>query len=136
MKQITMLYFIIITLIIFMLYDKKTIKIVHATPAKEDTDTISVPMFNYNTQRVEPFSIIGTLYKLDGDIVLPLYGRETHVRSTRWNYYTYTDSHNKIRINLTLNGDECMDKRGCKELFDDDVIHIPELNSKFKVSLY
>ena len=92
--------------------------------------------FNYNTQRVEPFTRIGVLYKNDSNIILPLYGRRTHVRSNTWNYYTITNDESKIKIELKIKDRECLRKTGCKELYNGDSVHIPEYNGVFIVNMY
>lgn len=94
------------------------------------------PLFNYNTQRVEPFTRIGVLYKNDSNTILPLYGRRTHVRSNTWNYFTTTNDDSKIKIELRIKDRECLRKTGCKELYNGDTVHIPEYNGLFTVNLY
>ena len=94
------------------------------------------PFFNYNTQRVEPFTRIGVLYKNDSNTILPLYGRRTHVRSNAWNYYTITNDDSKIKIELKIEDRQCLRKIGCKELYSGDTIYIPEYNGVFTTNLY
>ena len=94
------------------------------------------PMFNYNTQRVAAFTQIGILYKQDSNLILPLYGRRTYARSTTWNYYTSTNDDYRIRLELNINGKDCSEKTGCKELYTDDSVYIPEYSSMFKVKIY
>lgn len=91
-------------------------------------------VFNYNTQRVEPYTRIGVLYKNDSNIILSLYGRRTHVRSNTWNYYTLTEDN--IKIELQIKNRQCIRKTGCKELYNGDTIHIPEYNGLFTVNMY
>lgn len=95
-----------------------------------------IPYFNYNTQRVEPFTRIGVLYKENSATILPLYGRRTHVRSNTWNYYTETNDENRIRIELNIKNRQCLRNTGCKELYNGDAINIPEYNGVFTVKLY
>ena len=96
----------------------------------------AVPMFNYNTQRVAPFTQIGILYKNDSNTILPLYGRRTHVRSNTWNYYTSTNDDNRIKLELNIKDRDCLDKVGCKELYTGDSLFIPEYSSVFTVKIY
>jgi hypothetical protein len=96
----------------------------------------SIPYFNHNTQRVMPYRQIGVLYKDDGNVIIPLYGRRTHVRSNTWNYYTVTDTNTPIQIGLSINDRECMNNIGCKELYSEDSLYIPEYNSVFNVKLH
>ena len=94
------------------------------------------PLFNYNTQKVDPFTRIGVLYKNDSNIILPLYGRRTYVRSNTWNYYTVTNDESKIKIELKIKDKRCLRKIGCNELYNDDTVHIPEYNGVFTVNMY
>ena len=94
------------------------------------------PMFNYNTQRVAAFTQIGILYKHDSNLILPLYGRRTYARSNTWNYYTSTNDDYRIRLELNINNRDCSEKTGCKELYTDDSVYIPEYSSMFKVKIY
>ena len=94
------------------------------------------PLFNYNTQRVEPFTRIGVLYKNDSNVILSLYGRRTHVRSNTWNYYTITNDESKIKIELNIKDRQCLRKTGCKELYNGDTVYIPEYNGVFTVNMY
>lgn len=95
-----------------------------------------IPYFNYNTQRVAPFRQIGVLYKVDSNVILPLYGRRTHVRSNTWNYYTTTGGDSPIQLELSVQDRECLRKTGCKELFTDDSVFIPEYSGVFTVKMY
>lgn len=96
----------------------------------------TIPYFNHNTQRVEPFTRVGLLYKNESNVILPLYGRRTHVRSNTWNYYTVTNDDNKIPIEMKLDNRECLRKTGCKELNSGDPVYIPEYNGMFTSKLY
>ena len=108
------------------------------TVSNESSDIIvhKRPLFNHNTQRVEPFTRIGVLYKNDSNVILPLYGRRTHVRSNTWNYYTITNDESRIKIELKIKDRQCLRKTGCKELYNGDKIHIPEYNGVFTVNMY
>ena len=68
--------------------------------------------------------------------ILPLYGRKTYNRSSKWVYYTATDKFNQVRIPISNNGRNCDSEYGCDELMDGSTITIPELNGSFTVKLY
>jgi hypothetical protein len=65
--------------------------------------------------------------------ILPLYGRRTFNRSTKWNYYTLF---NNIKLNISYKDRACMQEHGCEELMNGDIIKIPEINGNFKVNIY
>ena len=69
-------------------------------------------------------------------VILPLFGRPTYRGSQLYNYYTATDKYHQVRIPLTINGDNCTDQRGCKELYDNDSVQVPGYNGNFKVQIY
>ena len=69
-------------------------------------------------------------------VILPLFGRPTYRGSQLYNYYTATDKYHQVRVPLTINGDNCTDKRGCKELYDNDSVQVPGYNGNFKVQIY
>ena len=65
--------------------------------------------------------------------ILPIYGRPTYNRSSKWNYYTIF---NGIKLNISYNNKSCMNEYGCEELMNGDEIKIPEINGVFKVNIY
>ena len=65
--------------------------------------------------------------------VLPIYGRPTYNRSSKWNYYTIF---NNVKLNISHNNKSCMNEYGCEELMNGDTIKIPEINGEFKVNIY
>lgn len=89
-----------------------------------------------NTRHVNHYRVIGYLQQADGERILPLYGRRLHVSSTLWNYYTRTDHDRSMLLPIVLNGQRCTERYGCKELYDDDIITIPEYGGNYIVHLY
>ena len=64
--------------------------------------------------------------------VLRLYGRQTYPGSQFYEYYTAITS-GLSQIKIPLNHKR---RRNRRELFDDDIIFIKELNAKYKVQLF
>ena len=89
---------------------------------------------NIRTRGVENFRQIGTLY--NGGMVLPLFGRPTYTSSNKWNYYSVTNDHLHVQVPLEINNVDCMSQNGCKELYEDDTVFIPEFGSSFVVKIY
>ena len=50
--------------------------------------------------------------------LLPLYGKPTYPGSNQWNYYTNTNGYNPLKLPVFLNGKNCTEEYGCKQLFD------------------
>jgi hypothetical protein len=89
---------------------------------------------NIRTRLTEKFAQIGTLY--NGGMVLPLYGRRSHTSSLKWNYYTITNDHIHIQVPLEINNVDCMGQNGCKEIYEDETVYLPEYGTTFTVKLY
>jgi hypothetical protein len=68
--------------------------------------------------------------------VIPLFGKRTYGNSNQWNYYTATDSNHQIKIPLTIDGKNCTDDLGCKEIYDGDSIQLPQYNGNFNATIY
>ena len=85
---------------------------------------------------------IGTLHEMNSPDdkrgqVLPLYGRQTYARSSKWMYYTMTDAHNMVQLPIhNARRKNCMNSYGCEELYADDVIYIDAYSGEFLVKLY
>ena len=140
-KQTNFPLYIIILVLIAVIYsqtiDQNKVQKIFKPNLRFPRNTyIQRPIFNVPTQRIDPFTRIGYLYKENSDIMLPLHGRRTHVRSYTWNYFTYTNDDSRIRIDINVKNRNCMRKIGCKELYDGDTVNIPELNGLFNVKLY
>ena len=103
---------------------------------------------NIKTRGEDKFEQIGILSKKDvsnntvlpgnnnKSVVIPLIGRKTYINSRRWNYYTATDKYHVVKIPIYVKNKNCLDNLGCDELYDGDIINIPEYNGDFVVKLY
>ena len=127
------LYLIAFLLIIIIFQQSDDNGIKHYNKKQQEN---KLQYLNYNTQRIEPFTRIGLLYKDNSSTILPLYGRRTHIRSNTWNYYTETNDDNRIQIEINIKNRQCIRNTGCKELYNGDIVNIPEYNSIFIVKLY
>ena len=65
-------------------------------------------------------------------------GRETYSGSDRWQYYALSDQFNSARLTVVKNGRECDDTLGCNELYDGDLVIVPDIseNLQFKVNIH
>lgn len=89
------------------------------------------------TRPVSKFTQVGILTSTStsDERILPLYGRRVHTRSSKWNYYTFTDGYQKIELPVKHDKD-CMNEYGCNELYTDDDVLIPGYKASFKVTIY
>lgn len=108
------------------------------------TDLIypSVPML-YNNIRTRPesnsvdytYRQVGTLTDAYSNIY-PLYGKQTYINASRWNYYTKTNTYNSAAIPLIVNGRNCNDELGCPLLVTGNIVFVPEFGNNFTVMIY
>ncbi len=89
------------------------------------------------------FQQIGLLIKNDGkdennnnNNIMPLFGRPTISNRDRWCYYTTSDKYHSLKIPLSIDGRQCNDDQGCKELYDNDAVNVPGYNGEFKATIY
>ena len=101
------------------------------------TRDVRVVPINIQTQKVDSYKQVGILSSNEEPSkVLPLYGRRTVNGSSKWNYYTSTDSYHSFDISVAHKNKDCSDEYGCEELMSGDVIEIPAYNTPFTVNMY
>ena len=98
-------------------------------------------IINIPTQAMNhTFSQIGILTSTNttpnGNIILPIMGKQLITSRNNWQYYTMSDQNNSIKIPLSFNGKSCMDEYGCEEILDGDNVYAEGYNDIFKVTLY
>jgi hypothetical protein len=92
--------------------------------------------FNYPTRGPpEEYDMVGFLQDSDDPNKLQqLYGRRTYPNSNSWNYFVKSDQYHQIPIPVTLDGKNCTDETGCKELQNNDNINL--LNKEHTATIY
>ncbi len=87
---------------------------------------IRTPPFNYPTRGPpEQYDMVGFLQDSeDPNKLQQLYGRRTYPNSNNWNYYVKSDQYHQIPIPVTIDGKNCTDETGCKELQNKDNISL------------
>ena len=68
--------------------------------------------------------------------IKPLYGRQTYRGSNQWNYFTSLDSHLATKIPVYMNGKDCTDEQGCKELNKGDDVNMGETGNTYNANIY
>lgn len=74
-----------------------------------------------------------------GDKILPIYGRNLWRGSNKWNYYTSTDSFQSVKLPVLFKGRDCQDDTvGCDEIYDGDMVTVPQYgkDNEFKTTVY
>ena len=69
-------------------------------------------------------------------IVLPLMGRESLTRRSRWHYHTFTDTTNKQPLSVWFNNRDCMQEVGCDEIMQGDSVQVKPYNTTFETYLF
>lgn len=83
-----------------------------------------------------PYQQVGILTDTDDpENIKPLYGRQTYRGSNQWNYFTSLDSHLATKIPIEIDNRDCLDERGCKEIYKNDTLNINGDN-EYKANIY
>jgi len=75
----------------------------------------------------------------NGDKLFKLMGRQIYSGSSKWQYYALSDQYNSVRLTvINKKGRECDTSQGCEELFDGDLLTVPDVdkNLKFNVNMH
>ena len=73
----------------------------------------------------------------DDAVILALFGKPLYRGSSQWLYYVISDKTNAIKIPISIDGKSCSDEQiGCREIYNDNEITIPQYNGVFKVQVY
>ena len=87
---------------------------------------INIPSRGYP----DNYQLMGLLSRQTDEKILKLFGRQTFLGSSQYEYYALNE-HTNIKIPIEIKGN--------KEIYDNQHIHIPMLNNskgEFKVKLY
>jgi hypothetical protein len=104
-------------------------------PVLSNTVPINIPTRGYNTQ----FSQIGILHnknKKKGNIILPLYGKQLHPGSNKWQYYVSSDSIHSIKLDIKFKNKSGLSEYGCEEISDKDIVGVPSYRQAFVANIY
>ena len=98
--------------------------------------SISSPPFNYPTRGPpQEYDMVGFLQDPDDESKLQqLYGRRTYPNSNNWNYFVKSDQYHQIPIPVSMDGQNCTDERGCKELNNQDSLNL--FNKEHTATIY
>lgn len=94
------------------------------------------------------FQQVGALYKnqiSNGEkvignspetVIIPLFGRPLYPGANKWNYYAISDKYAMVKMPFVFKGKKTDDQYGVDELYEGDVITLPEYNGEFVVKIY
>lgn len=116
-------------------------------PVGVPTQTVSNPFLSHQIPLVPSIQSdtqcspmqVGTLTNKQDQMILPLFMFPTKFNRDRKHYYTVANGSNgfiEVKIPVFYENRDCLDTNGCRELYTDDVIFIPQYNRSFNVNLY
>ena len=95
---------------------------------------------NIRTQgRPTSYEQIGILTRSGGGpntLILPLYGRELIAGRSKYQYYTYSDQNNSVRLPVSKDGKSCTGEYGCDMLYNGDTVYVEGYNMSFVATIY
>lgn len=69
-------------------------------------------------------------------VILPLFGRKQANRD-RWDYYTASDKYHMMRLPVMFERRSCDDEVGCNEIYNDQLVMVPDYgNKEFVARIY
>ena len=90
------------------------------------------PIKTYKHKRVQQMGILVG----ENEEMLPLYGKEVRGRRDQYHYYTSTPGDQIYSIPVTLNGRDCMDDHGCKEIYGNESVNVLGKAASYQAKLY
>ena len=111
-------------------------------PYREDIYKPDIKRSNFNKPFNLPtrgppqeYDMIGFLQDTDDESKLQqLYGRKTYPNSNNWNYFVKSDQYHQIPIPVSIDGENCTDERGCKEVTNQDTLNL--FNKEHTATIY
>jgi|TARA_R110000823_G_scaffold242834_1_gene367243 hypothetical protein len=90
------------------------------------------PIKDYKPGHVQQ---MGVLLGEDNE-TLPLYGKEVRGRRDQYHYYTSTPGQQIYSIPVTVEGRDCMDDMGCKEMYGNENVNVLGKAAPYQAKLY
>jgi hypothetical protein len=143
-----LLWFVIIALIVaigYMTYNPQVVKVpvevpVIVTPprpvrtreTRREPEFRGPPIKQYKPGHMQQMGLLLG----EGNMTLPLYGKEVRGRRDRYHYYTTTSGDNLYPIPVSHNGRDCIDDIGCQELYGNESVNVTGKDGSFDVKMY
>jgi hypothetical protein len=70
------------------------------------------------------------------DQLLPLMGRPINSSRNQWQYYTISNQHNNIKLQLYSGKKNCTNEYGCPELSSGNELKVDGMQDPYRVTLY
>jgi hypothetical protein len=86
------------------------------------------------------FNQVGILTRggnINGELILPVFGRNLYSNSNKWQYYTLSNTGNiSSKLPIRVHGKDAMSEYGVDEIFNGDVIYVQGYNDIFLATIY
>jgi hypothetical protein len=86
------------------------------------------------------FNQVGILTRggnVNGELILPVFGRNLYSNSNKWQYYTLSNTGNiSSKLPIRVHGKDAMSEYGVDEIFNGDVIYVQGYNDIFLATIY
>lgn len=102
---------------------------------------LSPPRVHSHPHGTDSYRKIGflTSRELADSVILPLFGELAPYRRHRWNYYTMTDTHQRlssVKLPVMYKERSCVDEVACDEIYNGDIVRVHGYDSPFVVHVY
>lgn len=144
-EQIIIFLIILLSISFFTLFNLRINEYKYGSKEEvlQPRQTVKLIPINQTTRgQQSPYIRVGSLHEISPidtskPVILPVYGSRTYPRSTKWQYYTFTDQYNKVKLPIYNNKQKnCQNEYGCEELESGDVININAYSKNFKFEKY
>ena len=105
--------------------------------AIQNQNIIGIPI-NVPTQSVNStYRQVGILTRIGAkETALPLMGRPLLINRDKWNFYTLSETNAMLKLPISHRGRQCMDEKGCDDLYTGDSVKVEGYHDMFKVTTY
>lgn len=137
---------ILVSILIYLFYNHNNSKVITNNKyeieqpkviiIKEEQKQKDIPIYPkdlpiYNNTEYQQVGVLTSNEEDKEPIVLPLFSRKLQHNKDRYNYYTATDKNNMMRLPIRFDNMNCEDTVGCREIYDQDKIHIEIYKGRF-----
>ena len=98
---------------------------------------INVPTRGFETNYQQVGILTPTQGHNQGQMILPLMGRQIMNGRDKWQYYTISNSGNlNTKLPISLNGKSCTNEYGCNDLNNNDIVYVEGYKDTFRATIY
>jgi hypothetical protein len=90
----------------------------------------------YKRYRPRRFQQVGLLSGGENGETLPLYGKESDVYRDHWHYYTSTPGEQIYSLPVNLEGRDCTEDVGCRELYGNENLSVFGRDGDYTAKIY